>query len=79
DLVERLSGPDATDNLLLEMQPIMSLRAPHESMNFEVLLRMREADGRVVPAGAVIAAAEKSGRASMIDRWVLTTTLAWIA
>ncbi|MET0207593.1 MAG: EAL domain-containing protein, partial [Burkholderiaceae bacterium] len=79
DLVERLSGPDATDNLLLEMQPIMSLRAPHESLNFEVLLRMREADGRIVPAGAVIAAAEKSGRASMIDRWVLTTTLAWIA
>ena len=79
DLVERLSGPNATDNLLLEMQPIMSLRAPHESLNFEVLLRMREADGRVIPAGAVIAAAEKSGRASMIDRWVLNTTLAWIA
>lgn len=79
DLVERLSGPHATDNLLLEMQPIMSLRAPRESLNFEVLLRMREADGRVVPASAVIAAAEKSGRASMIDRWVLGTTLAWIA
>ncbi|WP_306397421.1 putative bifunctional diguanylate cyclase/phosphodiesterase [Telluria beijingensis] len=79
DLVERLSGPNATDNLLLEMQPIMSLRAPQESLNFEVLLRMREPDGRVVPAGAVIAAAEKSGRASMIDRWVLTSTLAWIA
>jgi len=79
DLVERLSGPNATDNLLLEMQPIMSLRAPNESLNFEVLLRMREPDGRVVPAGAVIAAAEKSGRASMIDRWVLNTTLAWIA
>lgn len=79
DLVERLSGPHATDNLLLEMQPIMSLRAPHESLNFEVLLRMREPDGRVVPAGAVISAAEKSGRASVIDRWVLSSTLAWIA
>lgn len=79
DLVERLSGPDATDNLLLEMQPIMSLRAPYESLNFEVLLRMREPDGRIVPAGPVIAAAEKSGRASMIDRWVMNTTLAWIA
>ncbi|WP_312519541.1 EAL domain-containing protein [Massilia sp.] len=79
DLVERLSSPNATDNLLLEMQPIMSLRAPHESLNFEVLLRMREADGRIIPAGAVIAVAEKSGRASMIDRWVLSTTLAWIA
>ncbi|WP_229452075.1 putative bifunctional diguanylate cyclase/phosphodiesterase [Massilia niastensis] len=79
DLVERLSGPNATDNLLLEMQPIMSLKAPRESLNFEVLLRMREPDGRVVPAGPVIAAAEKSGRASVIDRWVLSTTLAWIA
>lgn len=79
DLVARLSGPNATDNLLLEMQPIMSLKSPSESLNFEVLLRMREADGRVVPAGPVIAAAEKSGRASVIDRWVLSTTLAWIA
>jgi diguanylate cyclase (GGDEF)-like protein/PAS domain S-box-containing protein len=79
DLVARLSGPNATDNLLLEMQPIMSLKSPNESLNFEVLLRMREPDGRVVPAGSVIAAAEKSGRASMIDRWVLSTTLAWIA
>lgn len=79
DLVERLSGPNATDNLLLEMQPIMSLRTPGESLNFEVLLRMREPDGRVVPAGDVIAVAEKSGRASIIDRWVLSTTLAWIA
>ncbi|MFC0250294.1 EAL domain-containing protein [Massilia consociata] len=79
DMVARLSGPNATDCLLLEMQPIMSLKNPHDSLNFEVLLRMREPDGRVVPAGAVISAAEKSGRASMIDRWVLSTTLAWIA
>jgi len=79
DMVARLSGPGATDSLLLEMQPIMSLRSPRDTLNFEVLLRLREPDGRVVPAGAVIAAAEKSGRASLIDRWVLNTTLAWIA
>ncbi|WP_288380463.1 bifunctional diguanylate cyclase/phosphodiesterase [uncultured Massilia sp.] len=79
DMVARLSSPNALDSLLLEMQPIMSLSHPRESHNFEVLLRMREPDGRVVPAGAVISAAEKSGRASIIDRWVLNTTLAWIA
>ena len=78
NLVERLSGPDATEGMFLEMQPIMSLRAPHESLNFEVLLRMRDPEGRVGTAGPLIAAAEKSGRMSMIDRWVLTTTLAWI-
>jgi diguanylate cyclase (GGDEF)-like protein/PAS domain S-box-containing protein len=78
NLVARLSGPNATEDMFLEMQPIMSLKAPNESLNFEVLLRMREADGRVVPAGPLIAAAEKSGRAGVIDRWVLSTTLAWI-
>jgi len=78
DLVGRLSGPDATDGLFLAMQPIMSLCAPRDSLNFEVLLRMRDADGRVVAAGPVIAAAEKSGCAGVIDRWVLATTLAWI-
>jgi diguanylate cyclase (GGDEF)-like protein len=78
NLVARLSGPDATEGMFLEMQPIMSLSAPYESLNFEVLLRMREADGRVAPAGPLIAAAEKSGRAGVIDRWVLSTTLAWI-
>ncbi|HEX9171283.1 MAG TPA: EAL domain-containing protein [Telluria sp.] len=79
NLVARLSGPNATEGMFLEMQPIMSLKAPHDSLNFEVLLRMREADGRVVAAGPIIAAAEKSGRAGVIDRWVLASTLAWIA
>jgi diguanylate cyclase (GGDEF)-like protein len=78
NLVARLSGPDATEGMFLEMQPIMSLSAPYDSLNFEVLLRMREADGRVSPAGPLIVAAEKSGRAGVIDRWVLSTVLAWI-
>ena len=79
DLVARLSGADATEGMFLEMQPIMSLRTPQASMNFEVLLRMRGSDGKVMAAGPIIAAAEKSGRAGVIDRWVLATTLAWIA
>ncbi|MFD2270826.1 hypothetical protein ACFS07_06130 [Undibacterium arcticum] len=58
-LVERLSSSTATEGLFLEMQPIMSLTAPHESLNFEVLLRMRNYDGSVMPAGSIIAAAEK--------------------
>jgi diguanylate cyclase (GGDEF)-like protein/PAS domain S-box-containing protein len=79
DLVARLSGPNPTEGMFLEMQPIMSLKSPHESLNFEVLLRMREPDGRVVSAGPIIGAAEMSGRAGVIDRWVLASTLQWIA
>jgi EAL domain-containing protein (putative c-di-GMP-specific phosphodiesterase class I) len=79
EMVARLSGPRPTEGMFLEMQPIMSLKAPHDSLNFEVLLRMREADGRVLTAGPLISAAEKSGRAGVIDRWVLSSTLDWIA
>ena len=79
NLVARLAAPNATDGMFLEMQPIMSLKAPAASLNFEVLLRMRDGDGNVMAAGPIISAAEKSGRAGVIDRWVLATTLAWIA
>lgn len=78
-MVERLSGANATDGLFLDMQPIMSLSAPHDTLDFEVLLRLREPDGRVVPAGPLIGAAEKSGRMGLLDRWVLEQTLGWIA
>lgn len=78
DLVARLSVATATDGLFLEMQPIMSLKAPHDSLNFEVLLRLRNDDGSVTQAGPVIAAAEQSGRIGLIDRWVMGTTLAWL-
>lgn len=77
-LVERLSDNDCVASLFLEMQPIMSLKTPHASLNFEVLLRMHDTDGSVIPAGRVIGAAENSGRTGMIDRWVLATTLAWL-
>lgn len=78
-LVEILSTSAATDGLFLMMQPIMSLKAPNDSLNFEVLLRMRDSEGKLVPTDRLISAAENSGRMGVIDRWVLSTTLAWLA
>ncbi len=78
-LVEWLSTSSGTDGLYLEMQPIMSLRAPQDSLNFEVLLRMRDPSGQLVPTERLIAAAENSGRMGVIDRWVLANTLAWLS
>ena len=77
-LAGQLSASDELPGLYLEMQPIMSLRAPDQSLNFEVLLRMREPDGQSVPTPRLITAAENSGRMGMIDRWVLRQTLAWM-
>jgi diguanylate cyclase (GGDEF)-like protein len=77
-LVKHLGAGVAPDGLFLVMQPIMSLRAPYESHDFEVLVRMREADNSVTAAGTIIAAAENNGRAAVIDRWVMSHTLEWL-
>ena len=77
-LIERLGVGVAPDGLFLVMQPIMSLRTPYESLNFEVLLRMREADNSVTQAGKIIVTAENNGRIGVIDRWVLSNTLKWL-
>jgi diguanylate cyclase (GGDEF)-like protein/PAS domain S-box-containing protein len=77
-LVERLSTSEMTDSLFVEMQPIMSLKTPFDSLNFEVLVRMYDVNGDVIPAYRLIRAAENSGRIGIIDRWVMATTLAWL-
>lgn len=77
-LAGQLSASDDLQGLYLEMQPIMSLREPEQSLDFEVLLRMRGADGENVPTGRLITAAENSGRMGVIDRWVLRQTLDWV-
>lgn len=77
-LIGELSASESIDGLYLEMQPIMSLTRPSDALNFEVLLRMRDAAGELLPVNRLIAAAEDSGRMSRIDHWVLTTTLAWL-
>ncbi|GAA3993263.1 hypothetical protein GCM10022279_15770 [Comamonas faecalis] len=77
-LAGQLSASDDLPGLYLLMQPIMSLREPDQSLDFEVLLRMRDADGEEVPTARLITAAENSGRMGVIDRWVLRRTLAWV-
>lgn len=78
-LISRFGVGLVPDGLFLEMQPIMSLTAPYDSLDFEVLLRLREADNSVTQAGKIISAAENNGRISLIDRWVLSSTLKWLS
>jgi diguanylate cyclase (GGDEF)-like protein len=77
-LIESFSGELPLAGLYLEMQPIMSLRAPYATLDFEVLLRMRGPDGANVPPSKVISAAEANGTISALDRWVIETTLHWV-
>ncbi len=77
-LIERLGTGVVPEGLFLVMQPIMSLRAPYESLNFEILLRMRERDNSITSAGKIISAGENNGRSAVIDRWVMSNTLEWL-
>ncbi len=77
-LAKHLGTGIAPEGLFLLMQPILSLRAPRTALDFEVLVRMREADGSVLSGGRIMAAAENNGYAAVIDRWVLASTLEWL-
>ena len=66
-----------SDRFFLEFQPIVDLRNPEGSPSFEALVRMRDEHGQVISPGRFIPAAERNGQISMIDRWVLRSTLAW--
>ncbi len=77
-LMQMFNSNAVPAGLFLVMQPIMSLRAPDQFLDFEVLLRMREEDGSVTSAVPVVSAAESSGRIAVVDRWVLASVLEWI-
>ena len=77
-LIEHLGTGVVPEGLFLVMQPIMSVRAPYASLDFEILLRMREADNTITSAGRIVSAGENNGRSAVIDRWVMSNALDWL-
>ncbi|HET8819003.1 MAG TPA: EAL domain-containing protein [Xanthomonadaceae bacterium] len=73
----RLRWAVEENRLLLDYQELTPLAAGvHRGPHIELLLRLRDEDGRVVMPGAFIPAAERYGLMSMVDRWVIETVLA---
>jgi diguanylate cyclase (GGDEF)-like protein len=78
ELIGCLERGETPEGLFLMMQPELSLAAPFDSLNFEVLLRMRKPNGDTVPAQVIIEAAEAHAKTAIIDRWVVATVIAWL-
>ena len=78
DLINCLERGETPKGLFLVMQPEISLSRPFDSLNFEILVRLRKPDGTVVPAITIIEAAEAHGKTAIIDRWVVTTAIDWL-
>ncbi len=67
------------DRFVLYGQRIAPIRPNGEGLRCEVLIRLQEHDGAVIPPGAFLPAAERFQLASRIDRWVVRHVFALLA
>ncbi len=67
------------DRFVLQGQKILALSSGHVCETYEMLVRLREDDGRLVPPMAFIPAAERYGMMNAIDRRVIDKALALYA
>jgi EAL domain-containing protein (putative c-di-GMP-specific phosphodiesterase class I) len=59
-------------------QVIMPLQRDDEGAHYELLLRMRDENGRMVSPDQFISAAERYGITPNIDRWVIENAFRWL-
>ncbi|WP_411833797.1 EAL domain-containing protein [Pseudoxanthomonas mexicana] len=72
----RLRWAIEQDRMLLDYQRILSLDGRGGDSGIELLLRLRDEDGGIVPPGTFLPAAERYGLMPTLDRWVIRTALA---
>jgi diguanylate cyclase (GGDEF)-like protein/PAS domain S-box-containing protein len=66
------------DRFVLFGQRIHPFEGRHRGLHAEVLLRMVDGNGALLPPGAFLPAAERFHMAARIDRWVLSHALQWM-
>ena len=59
-------------------QTIMPLQKPETGAHYELLLRMRDENGKIVSPDNFMTAAERYGITPSIDRWVIENAFRWL-
>jgi len=78
--VARIHGALDADRFCLFAQEIAAVEAPHRPASlFELLVRMVDEHGQLVPPMAFIPAAERYSLMPAVDRWVIRTAFATLA
>jgi diguanylate cyclase (GGDEF)-like protein/PAS domain S-box-containing protein len=78
--VARVKRALTENRFFLDAQPIVSIQGEDGGLpSYELLVRMRDESGRVVPPGAFLPAVERYNLSQRLDRWVIATTLGWLA
>ena len=73
--VHRLASAFDSDSFELHAQPIAHVAGDRVVSHYEILLRMRDESGKIIPPGAFIPAAERYNMMPTVDRWVIRRTL----
>jgi Amt family ammonium transporter len=77
--IGRLEEAIEQNAFVLYVQPIVPVLDPLQRNHYEVLVRLREANGEIVPPMAFIPAAERYGLMPRLDRWVVEHTFQMFA
>ncbi len=78
-LVSMINVAFEEDLFYLVAQPIVPLDETRRiGQHYELLIRMRDKHGEVVPPDVFLSAAERYNLAVRVDRWVIETALAWL-
>ncbi|WPB56279.1 EAL domain-containing protein [Xylophilus sp. GOD-11R] len=75
----RIENAIDNDEFVLFGQRMQALSVPAAGLHAEVLLRLRDEDGSLIPPGAFLPAAERFHLATRIDRWVVTHAVRWLS
>ena len=78
-LVSQIQRTLNDDGFRLLAQPIVPLSGGDQPERFEILLRMKDSQGKRVSSEAFFSAAERYQLMPQIDRWVISSTLAGLA
>ena len=74
-LVAQIQQTLDSDGFVLMAQPISSLVNKSDVPRYEILLRMKDDEGIVVPSSAFFSAAERYQLMPQVDRWVISRTI----
>ncbi|WP_062537155.1 EAL domain-containing protein, partial [Mizugakiibacter sediminis] len=78
-LAARIRAALADDGLHLAFQAVVPIGGDAEEARFQTLLRLRDADGRLLTAAELLPEARRSGQIDAVDRWVLRRCIELIA
>lgn len=77
--VSKITRALEEDRFALYYQRIAPVLGEDDGANYEILVRMIDERGAIVPPGAFLPAAERYDLAPALDRWVLARTLEWLS